>query len=83
MTLLARLTYWPYQRELLERHDRSDALALMHQMERVIDLIKRHGVSDHLVDIDFPLHVPVDNLGDVCSTSCTTECGTAPRPSGN
>ena len=52
-------------------------------MERIIDLIKRHGVGDHLVDIDFPLHVPVDDLRDVCSTSCTTECGTAPRPPGH
>ena len=50
----------------------------MHQVERVINLIERHGVGDHIVDIDFPLHVPVDDLGDVCSTSCATERSAAP-----
>lgn len=80
LALLTCFTSATYKRELLERHDGSDALALMHQMKRVIDLIKRHGVSDHLVNIDFPLHAPVDDLGDVRSTSCTTERGTAPGP---
>ena len=40
-------------------------------------------MGDHLVDIDFSLHVPVDNLRDVRSASCTAERGTSPRPSGH
>jgi hypothetical protein len=52
-------------------------------MKRVINLRERHSVGDHLIDINYPLHVPVDNLGDVRSASRTTERGAAPRPSGH
>src|ERR1044072_3201686 len=40
-----------------------DALALMHQVETFVDVLKRHRVRDHRIDLDLAVHVPVDDLG--------------------
>lgn len=39
----------------LENHYRANALAGVHQLKSIIDLLQRHGVGDHLVDFDFTL----------------------------
>src|SRR5262249_31660190 len=47
-------------------HDHApDALALVHQLESLVDVRQRHGVRDHRVDFDLALHVPVDDFWHV------------------
>src|SRR5262245_49459088 len=42
-------------------NDGADALAFVHEIERVVDLIEAHGVRDHLVDFDLAVHVLLDH----------------------
>src|SRR3546814_15924033 len=46
-------------------HDRADGLALVHEVEALVDVVERQGVGDEVVDVDLALHVPVDYLGHV------------------
>src|SRR5262249_9335381 len=39
--------------------DAPDALALVHQVEPLVDVRQPHGVRDHRIDLDLALHVPV------------------------
>ena len=48
-----------------EYDDRTDRLALVHQVEALVDLLQRQDVGDHRVDLDLAVHVPVDDLGHV------------------
>src|SRR5579883_1460765 len=65
-------------------HDHAaDALAGAHQVECPVDLIKRHRVRDHRIDLDLAFHVPVHDLGHVRASSRTPEGGAAPDPPGN
>ena len=34
----------------------------MHQVEAIVDLLQREGVGDHWVDINFTIHVPINNF---------------------
>ena len=52
---------------------------LTHHSKAIVDLLKRHGVGDQRVDLDFVIHVPIDYLGDVGAATRATERGTAPR----
>src|SRR5262249_44828684 len=45
--------------------DAPDALALVHQLESLVDVGQRHGMRDHRVDFDLALHVPVDDFRHV------------------
>ena len=45
--------------------DAPDALALVHQLEPLVDVRQRHGVRDHRIDLDLALHVPVDDFRHV------------------
>src|SRR6056297_837109 len=63
--------------------DRSDRLALMHEIEALVDLVERESVSDHRVDLDFAVHVPLDNLRHVGAASCAAECGATPGAAGD
>jgi hypothetical protein len=38
----------------------------VHQLEGVVDLVERHGVSDQVVDVDFP----VDTSGKYSEVEC-------------
>ena len=51
--------------EDLVDHDAADALALVHEIEGIVDVAKRHRVRDHRVDLDFSLHVPIDDFWHV------------------
>src|SRR5271168_1899187 len=57
----------------LIRHHAPDALAVMHEIERIVDLGERHGVRDQTVDVDLALHVPVDDLGYVGASARAAE----------
>src|SRR5437660_8069097 len=72
---------WFRQRSV---HDHApDALALVHQVEALVDLCQRHGVRDHRVDLDLALHVPVDDFRHVGAAARATECRALPDASGH
>jgi len=50
----------------------------MHQIEGIIDFLKRHGVGDQIVNIDLPFHVPIHNLRHIAPPTRTTKGGTFP-----
>ena len=37
----------------LENHDRPNAFTTVHQVKPLIDVVKAHGVGNHVIDIDF------------------------------
>jgi hypothetical protein len=51
----------------------------MHEIERVIDILKRHDMRNQVINIDFAIHVPIDDLGDVGSPSGAPESGALPH----
>ena len=55
----------------------------MHQVERVIDVSQRHGVGDHVINVDLSLHVPVHNLWYIRATASTPKRGATPGPAGD
>src|SRR5947199_3440511 len=74
---------FPPLQKSLEGHYRTDRLARVHELERVVDLFQRHGVRDQIVDVDLVLHVPVDDLRDVGTAARPSESGALPHPSGD
>src|ERR1700760_2819867 len=62
---------------------RADRFALVHEIERVVDLLQRHHVSDQVVDVDLAVHVPVDDLRHVGATPCAAERGALPNAAGH
>src|SRR5512134_2629349 len=68
---------------LSERHDGADRLAVVHQLERLVDPLQRHDVGDQIVDVNLPLHVPVDDLRDVPPAARAAEGGAPPGAAGD
>src|SRR4029077_1450759 len=63
--------------------DAPDALAFVHQVEPLVDVRQWHGVSDHRVDLDLSLHVPVDDFRHVGAAARPAECRSFPNPAGD
>src|SRR5262249_34293582 len=62
-------------------HDHApDALALMHQVESLVDVAQGHRVSDHRIDLDLALHVPVDDPGDIGAPARAAKRSALPDP---
>ena len=40
-------------------HDGADALAVVHQVEGLVEVFQTHGVGDHVIDIDLTCHVVI------------------------
>ena len=55
----------------------------MHQVKSRIDLIKRKRVGNHWVDIDFAIHIPIDNFWHICSATRTAKGRATPASSGH
>src|SRR4029077_4552260 len=53
----------------------SDRFALAHQGEGLVNVVKRHGMSDHRVDFDPPLHVRVDDFRHIRTPACAAKSG--------
>src|SRR5258708_13426779 len=47
--------------------DAPDALALLHQLESLVDVGEHPGVGDHRIALDFTLHVPIDHFPPSCA----------------
>src|SRR5882757_7817095 len=67
----------------LERDHRADRLALVHQIEGIVDLLNRHHVSDEIIDVDLLVHVPVDDARHLGAATNAAECRAAPVASGD
>ena len=55
-------------------HDATNAVTGLHILESIVDLGKRLTVSDEFVNLEFSLHVVVDQVGKLRATLDTTEC---------
>ena len=64
-------------------HHAADGFAFLHQIKGVVDLLKRHGVRDKIVDRDLLLHVPVDDLWHIRTPARAAECGSLPYAAGD
>src|SRR3954447_16090073 len=67
----------------LINHHAADALALVHQVEALVDVGERHRVGDHWIDLDLAVHVPVDDLRDVGAASRAAERRALPHAAGD
>src|SRR3954465_4089263 len=63
--------------------DRTDRLALMHQIETFVDLFQLENMGDHRIDLDFPVHVPVHDLRHVGPAACAAKCRALPDAAGD
>src|SRR5256886_16397828 len=66
-----------------ERNHRADRLALVHQIEGVVDLLQRHDMRDQLVDLDLAVHVPIDDRRPGGGAAGAAERRTFPHPPGD
>src|ERR1700761_6513548 len=63
--------------------DGADALACVHEVEALVDLLQAHDVGDHRVDLDFAGHIHVDDLRHVGAALGAAERGAAPVAPGD
>src|SRR5215469_9930042 len=63
--------------------DAADRLAGPHQLKTLVDVRKGELVSDQIVDIDLPLHVPIDDLGHISASFGAAKGGALPNPAGH
>src|SRR5438034_3199205 len=61
-----------------EADDGADDLALVQQVERPIDLLERQHLADHLVDLDLPAKVALDEPGQLRAALYAAERRAAP-----
>src|SRR3954447_5485343 len=62
---------------------RADGLAGMHQVEAFVNVFEGELVGDQIIDVDFLLHVPVDDLGHVSAAARAAERRALPDSSGD
>ena len=62
----------------LEQHDRADGLSALHEIEGIVDFRKRHCVRYQGIDLDFAVHVPIDDFGNIAPALCSSEGGASP-----
>src|SRR6202140_3855588 len=67
----------------LEHDDRTDRLALVHQVESLVDLLQLEDVGDHRIDLDLSVHVPVDDFWHVRAAARAAERRALPDPAGH
>src|SRR3954468_12731632 len=70
-------------RRLSVDDDGANAFARMHQVEALVDLLELQNVSDHRVDRDLAVHIPVDDLRNVGASLRAAERGAAPVAAGD
>src|SRR5215468_6536497 len=63
-----------------EGDDAADRLALVHEVEGVVDLLDRHHVGDQRIDVDLLVHVPVDDLRHIAPSLGAAERRAHPVP---
>src|SRR4051812_17644004 len=63
--------------------DTADRLAIVHEIEALVDAIERQHVGDQVVDVDLALHVPVDDLRHVGAPPRAAERRALPHAPGD
>src|ERR1700759_2583071 len=66
---------------LLVHDDRTDRFALVHQVEPLVDLLELEGVSDHRIDLNSSIHVPVADLRHIGAAARPAESRALPDAS--
>ena len=69
--------------EQSEVNHTADAPPCMHMIKRIVNSLKRHGVGDQLIQLNFSAHVLVYHSGQLRSAFDTAKCGAALNPPGN
>lgn len=59
-------------------HNTSDAVAGVHVVEGIVDLVQRLTVSDELIDLELSIQVILDEPGKLGPTLDASESTTAP-----
>ena len=54
----------------------------MHKIECLVDVFQWHGMGNQIVNIDFLVHVPVDDFRHISTTACPTKGRAFPGASG-
>src|ERR1700744_3608872 len=67
----------------LVNHDRADRLALVHQIEALVDVLELEDVGDHRIDLNLLVHVPVYDLRHVGPSARAAERRALPHPPGD
>src|SRR3954466_11450794 len=67
----------------LENDNRTDRLALVHQIESLVDVLQLEDMGDHRVVLVFSVHVPVNDLRHVGAAAGAAERGAFPHPAGH
>ena len=73
----------PFKTPELKLNDGANTLARMHQIKGLIDIFEGHFVSNQIINIDFAIHIPVDNARHIGATAGTAKGGSTPRATGN
>src|SRR3954454_15422469 len=69
---------------LISEHDnRTDRLALMHEIESMVDLVQLEDMRDHRIDFDLSVHVPVDDFRHIGATACAAKGRAFPDAAGH
>ena len=71
------------RRQGLKQHHAANAFALVHQIEGAVDVAERHGVGDHRIDLDLPVHIPVDDPRHIGAAPGAAEGGSFPDAAGD
>src|SRR6266850_3899387 len=66
-----------------EHDDRTDRLALVHQIESLVDVLQFEDVGDHRIDLDLSVHVPINDLRHIGAATRAAERGAFPYPAGH
>lgn len=65
------------------RNDTSDTVALLHIRKGLVDAVQRLSVRDELVDLEFPGHIIVDEVGQLGPALDAAERATFPYAAGD
>src|SRR5260370_20359561 len=64
----------------LEHDDRTDRLALVHQIEPLVDLLQFEYAGDHRIDLDLSVHVPIPDFRHHGAAAAPTALRALPPP---
>src|SRR5699024_10949171 len=68
---------------LIKMNNGTNTLAFVHQVKRVIDVIKPHGVGTEIVKPELALHVALNKAWQLSTALHTTKRRAFPDPPGN
>ena len=55
----------------------------MHQVETLVDFVEGQRVGNHRIDLDLPVHIPIDDLGNIGAALRPAKGGAPPVAPGH